>query len=597
MNQFIKKKSLSVFLALTLVLALSISAFAAWPSFQNDNTNNGVVTTQPPITTPSSVAEVALPYGGTTYTGVDATSVIGGNTVYTVYNGGTNGARVAATALDVAPSPTPTPTWTVELFDSGATSPADVHANNVSQLSTPYLGTLSTANDVLYALKSWTTSPLYTSSTFNATNWDTDDVTFASGTATFPANITSDITSMTAEVTFATAVHTLSIQTDLNPGTSTTSQYSITLEPEGGGTEITLVPETVFTGSYGTYYTYNGDELSGNYTITLTVDAGNTAATATNISFSGYNWALYLITVEDQDIMRIAYGEGQANTPISYDNSGNIYWGIWGGDRTYYQIPMDLSGPAVPFRPGNDGDNFYGAGAAFVSRGENDDYMVFGSDSGTVYVRPTGDFASGSGNQFEIDPANPIRSSIAVDSDAEYAYFTSYVGTSGLLWQVQVNQIFRGDPQSLTSIAFDFGATTSTPVASANGYVYVGWYNGFTSGGVVGIEARSFTQAPLFDVYGNGADSSHDAGAPVQASPIVYSTGVGTENRIDYIYFTTNSGSGEGYCYYNEIDADDIDEAWYAGGTSGNPYAVQGFASDGGYLVYGDDGNYLYIMH
>lgn len=47
------RKGLSILLAFVLVLAMSAtSAFAAWPSFQNDADNNGIIDVQPAITTP-----------------------------------------------------------------------------------------------------------------------------------------------------------------------------------------------------------------------------------------------------------------------------------------------------------------------------------------------------------------------------------------------------------------------------------------------------------------------------------------------------------------------------------------------------------------
>jgi hypothetical protein len=82
------------------------------------------------------------------------------------------------------------------------------------------------------------------------------------------------------------------------------------------------------------------------------------------------------------------------------------------------------------------------------------------------------------------------------------------------------------------------------------------------------------------------------SGDPVQASPIVYSG-----SYYDLIYFTTNSSTGKGYCYYYDTNYPYSEPVWSAGGTSANPYAEQGFASDNGYLVYGDDANNLYIMH
>jgi hypothetical protein len=130
-------------------------------------------------------------------------------------------------------------------------------------------------------------------------------------------------------------------------------------------------------------------------------------------------------------------------------------------------------------------------------------------------------------------------------------------------------------------------------VISANGYVYVGSYgydanfNGIGLVQAVAVAGFSPTST-VIDVYGTKAAPLD----PVQSSVIVY-----TSAPWNYVYFTTNSGSGAGYCYRHNVTSGAVQSVWSAGGTSSNPYAVQGFASDGGYLVYGDDGNYLYIMH
>ena len=128
-------------------------------------------------------------------------------------------------------------------------------------------------------------------------------------------------------------------------------------------------------------------------------------------------------------------------------------------------------------------------------------------------------------------------------------------------------------------------SSTTTPTLSDNGVLYAG-VNGYDSlfngvGAVYAFDPATLTR--LDTIY---------TGDQVQASSIVYSD---TVEQIDYVYFTTNSAQGAGFCYsYDAFGT--IAQEWTAGGTSGNRYALQGFSSDGGYLVYGDDGNNLYFM-
>ena len=189
-------------------------------------------------------------------------------------------------------------------------------------------------------------------------------------------------------------------------------------------------------------------------------------------------------------------------------------------------------------------------------------------------------------------PNDKIRSSVVFDANSQCFYFTSrYTDSStstytGEVWQLPYLAIFQSG--TLATLAYNVtlsNASTSTPVISDNEYVYVGTYNDFTSGTVEAVSVYLFPGTPTKIIY---------SGGPVQASPIVYSDGV-----EDYIYFTTNSGTGKGYCYYFDTSSPTTPATleWSAGGNSANPYAEQGFASDNGYLVYGDDSNNLYIMH
>ncbi|HQC35798.1 MAG TPA: hypothetical protein PL035_01785, partial [Bacillota bacterium] len=168
-----------------------------------------------------------------------------------------------------------------------------------------------------------------------------------------------------------------------------------------------------------------------------------------------------------------------------------------------------------------------------------------------------------------------------------YAYFTSNDGTNGKVHKATVSTLLNPIP-TIAAQSFNNKLSTSTPVISDSGYVYFGVHTaGWPShGGIIGTQASTFNS--LFSVYGSAYPGT-PTGEPVQASPIVY-----TYDGTDYIYFTTNSGSGKGYCY--KYDGFDAGLAWQAGGASGNRYSMQGFASDNGWLVYGDDGGMLYII-
>ena len=304
----------------------------------------------------------------------------------------------------------------------------------------------------------------------------------------------------------------------------------------------------------------------------------------------------------------IASGTGEVTTPISYDNSGNIYWGTWSNATIpttgiYYQY-IPSTNTLNPFSPANS-QGYYWAGAVFVTVGSAG-YMVFGSDSGTVYVRPVTNFSSGTGYTHTVpasDQNKHIRSSIALLGG--YLYFTSaYSNTdvtpfifTGKLWRLATSSLTTsGDLSNPVELP---GASTSTPVVSNNSFVYVGWYRqstGFVgSGGVVTVPVAKFLTGSLVDVYGNGVSGSGVSGDMVQSSPLVRT--IGGEN---YIYFTTNASNGKGYCYQHTPSSAAAQFVWSAGGTIPTPYehyTLQGFAANNGYLIYGDDASDIYIMH
>ncbi len=582
------KRLLTLVLVVVLVFALSVSAFATWSSFQGNNTNSGTIPTsaQPAITSSATVTPVSLPYNNpdySVYTGVDAASVIQGNYAFTLYNGGVSGAndvggaRMQATNITTT-DPNERVLWNIQL---------DADASNDMQLSTPYY---DSNNNAIYAAVTYTTVfQNYTS----VSNWSTSGgASISSGAATFTAANQSVSTSLT----LTNPVNTIQVSSNLavtGPNSETTYYAGYTVTLSNGNTTYTLVNnETASSAWAGTYATYNGAQISaGTYTLTFTINSLDTNATATlsTLTMSRYDWRLYSISDANttnkvlSDVL--ASGEGQINTHIN-SIGGYLYFGGFGGEHSYYQYgPIDdeNTDPSLTKFTPNTQEDFYYAGASKSSK-NNTNYVVFGSESGKVYVRPVGaTFGTATGSVINLaskqSACGPIRSSICV-KDGVWYLSSRGTGSNGYLWKIT-----DGTTSDPTVVYRQLnGNSTSTPVVSNNNYVYVGYSSGYSSGGVVCVPANFTSSTTLTSIY---------SGHPVQSSPLVYTYG-----GYDYVYFTTNHENGKGYCYswYAGYQAT-IANVWALGGTSGNPYAVQGFSSENGYLVYGDDGNYLYIIH
>lgn len=272
----------------------------------------------------------------------------------------------------------------------------------------------------------------------------------------------------------------------------------------------------------------------------------------------------------------------QINTPIV--KSGNyLYFGTWVGNGTiegstspgrYYQLNLtnlsDVQSVSSIYH------GFYWAGATIVGS-----TVYFGGDGGYLYYRPVG---SGFGTTNDTDiystsinlssvsgvTAGNVRSSLCYYNGC--LYFTSQ---GGYLWCYNI---------STGSLIYAYigGASTSTPVISTTGYIYVGCY-GTSVKGVKGLPLSAFTTnitstgSPWITVY---------SGGNVQASIIVY-----TKYGYDYLYFTTNVSGGAGYCYKG---AGSYTQRW---ATSSGTYTLQGMAASGGYLTFGNDANTFYVIH
>lgn len=567
-------KALPILLALVLVLATATPAFAEWTSFQRNNVNNGRLVNAPTAPAPSYTS-VTLP-GEIGATGVNTTPVTqivaGAATAYTLYDGGVASATYGGARLSSVNLETAAENWNIRL---------DAAAGGSQQLSTPYL---DSANDILYAGVTYYDNKLQGTSVGGWKDANNNPLVSFS----FPANTATTI--HYDNLSFTGDYYSPQLTTDIMVTAGLITSCSAALTGAGGTYNLTAYP----TAGYNLNFYGDGSTLipGGAYTLSMTINPTSTLA-PTNVQYLISHWKLYKVedvdTTPDPD--EIAGGDGQINTPID-TAGGYLYFGIYEGDRCFYQCTT--GGTKTPFPPAG-GEDFYWAGAAKYDVDDDDDYVVFGSESGTVYMRPRGanfgDLAYGS--SITLPGAGNIRSSICYDENGGNFYCTS---KGGYLWQIPTNlssaaSVDIKDPTYAT-------ASTSTPVVSDNGIVYVGCYNSFSGGAVKGVPAAAFAPANLFTVY-TGANK------PVQCSVTAYSD---TINLIDYIYFTTNSGPGTGYCYSVDPFSTPVATAQVWSKAAVNyDYTLQGMATEDSaghvYMAFGDNADYatgdckLYIVH
>jgi hypothetical protein len=564
------KKILTSLLALTLVFALAVTAFAAWPSFQNSQTNNGLIPASPAphITTSPTVNSQTLQYRGSVFSGIDTTSVLdtdsGNPYAFTLYNGGSTlvkngGARLSAVTVN-----NNTEKWNIQL------DPAD----NVQQLSTPYLAATSNtlyagvtsytnqlASDGVAGWKDINGNPLDSYAEFNVgtTVIHYDNLT-----------IPSDYWEPQLATNANSATGTISGRMVLTDGTNT---YDL-----GSSMYYNSLPNP------GDWTIYNANSTSvmvpaGTYTLTLTVDT-SVPLYATSFEFLTSNWSLYKVTGihgVQPAATRLDGGYGQINTPLKSTNGNVLYFGIYEGDRCYYQFTTTGTPSKIAFKP-DGGEDFYYAGA-YVN---GVTYVVFGSESGKLYVRPAdATFGSDVGQVIDLTLTRPdaghIRSSVSRLAGQNYLYLTSQgSGANGYLWKISTNST----PLTLSANLQLPSNSTSTPVITSNNYIYVGYYNygGFPSAGGVRAVRTDFSND--YSVY---------AGDPIQSSVVAYVSGT-----TDYVYFTTNSTDGRGCCYSFDTIAQTAASVWDTG--EDGSYTLQGMASNEGYLVFGNDANKLFVV-
>jgi hypothetical protein len=500
------------------------------------------------------------------YVGADTTSVILKDVAFTLYNGGVlngiaGGARLQATEYM---SSSPAARWNIQL---------NPKADNVQQLSTPYIDP-DTA--VLYAATTYYTNELVSD---GVQGWT--DNTGAQISDPYPvAASASPVTITYNGLNIPSDYWVPQLVTDIDVPSGTISG-TLTLTDTQTGAVYTYGPSTFYPG-YGpwTLFWDGGMIPAGNYKVAFTITT-DTNLQLGSLKFLVSNWELFRVEKTLEPVPAVSFitgGYGQANTPISYDKADNIYLGIYEGDRSYYQINK-VTSAVTKFTPSG-GDDFYGAGAAYVSA---DNTIVFGSDNGIIYKQNAANFTS-TVNTLTLSSvqanAGQVRSSVAYNGD-NILYFTSRgTGSVGYIWGIDVmlSPVYGAAALQLNS--------TSTPVLSDSRIIYVGTYgyNPTTFASVGTVEAFDRSLTHLATIY---------KGDPVQASPIVW-TDEESDPPKDYVYFTTNSGTGAGWCYSYPLGGTPA-QVWTSPNTSANAYSVQGMASSEGFVIWGDDGNYLYI--
>jgi hypothetical protein len=588
-----------------MVLSVTTTAFAAWPVYNGNDDHNGQITTGVPNIglTPVNSTAVPLPNNGSGWDGVDTQTVMrtvdGTTYAYVIYDGYTTssitqdgGTRIAKINCN-----TNTVVWSKR-----------VGLNPGFQLSTPLLVEAPReADDVLYVGVNGY-SQILVNDGLNPNAVPAGWTVTGSG-VTWQSNY--------VEITGTNSATLTQAGITLDPSQTNRAAVGISVnDPDGDEVQIEVLvaidgrvqvqntfPNTdqpkPIGGSYYLNENFTSGLSGGNYSVVVNVLA-NTSGSPVDVDYaqlyqqSGSIQKVTGLNADDGDdvsSVSIVTGiTGQINTPItsySYTDSQRvthncIYFGTWGGGG-YYQV--DLANPSSPAIFTSSYGGFYWAGAY-----SDGNFVYFGGDGGYLYYVPVDGFedTASASNSMALSGGGNVRSSIS--TDGTNLYFTNQ---SGYLWKA--TKAVPGTPitpPNLTSVSLP-STSTSTPALSENGYIYVGYYSGFSSGGVAAIPLGSFTQASLVDVYGNGVSGTGTAGDPVQCSPIVY-TDVET-TFADYVYFTTNSDAGAGYCYEFDGSAPGT-QIWTAAETSSNRYALQGYSSDNGYLVYGDDGDNLYIV-
>jgi hypothetical protein len=581
-----KKVSRIFAIVLCLAIVLSVTAFANWTQIGSNTNHNGVVTSAP--TTAFNAGDTAhetyftLPKNGSGWDGVDTVPVmrtVGTGTsavtyAYVLYDGYNisnlnGGGRVAKINCNTGAL-----VWSHQISKASG-----------MQLSSPLLVPGSTeADDVLYVAAASSSQVL---PALDSGSWTKDDATLSSSTVSVSAGST--VTLSTSGYAMAsTPSNRVAMGIYIGTSASTSASATVTWNVNGTtGSKSFSSSDLLQDGDTGRYYFYLNENIGAitaaspntiTYTVTMS-GAGGTIEYAQQYQHTGAVQAVTGLNstdgtgISNKAVTAGTAISGQINTPITYDGT-YIYFGTWSGSSgTYYQVDVtsvDADGDKLyTLKSCSPGKGFYWAGAVKVGN-----FVYFGSDGGTLYGRKISNFNSTApANAKSLDlttiesGAGNIRS--AIMTDGTYLYFTSQ---GGFLWCILPDSNGNITHQWHASIG---GTSTSTPTKVGD-RIYVGYYSGFSAGGVQYVSTAS-----------GHAVTTVASGFPVQSSIVV--KGSGTDD--DYLYFVTNAAAGAGYCFQPSNSTST--PVWK---TTSGTYALGGMAIENGYAVFGNERDQLFIV-
>lgn len=576
-----RKASKTLTIVLCLAMVMTATALASWPMYQGDIAHTGqIIDATPPINSNPSVVYATLPYSGSGWSGVDSEPVMheecdGNMYAYVLYNAHSNyGASIAKVAC------------------SGTNAGNVIWCTQVALTATDQLSTpLLIGNTLYYVYNNETTK---TSASLTGRQYSSSSLT------------------MNVVLADSDGCYRLYIPSVVTSGSSATMAVKVT-KPDGSSVYLNMDnvdPNETGSPTTRTLTTSTStSSLNKNYSsvfssvglYTIEIDYTLTSGSYMTGTCRLYQQNATLSRIDDVTVsqnpsvspMAVNLVSGQVNTPITTDGTF-LYFGSWlnaASNGKYYQVDIrngSTYGNCKSYLSGT-GYGFYWAGAVPIDIDGDDiyDYMAFGGDGGYLYYRSIADFEN-TGGVYDLSAlgnvtAGNVRSTIS--SDGTYIYFTSQgpTGTS-YLWRFLISTIGYINP-TCDVITLDGGTSTSTPAISESGLIYVGYYNGFASGGIDVINSTSNT----FAIVKNISDMP-----AIQSSVDVYAD---LNNGFDYIYFTTNAMAGGGYCYRINITSPFNSQEMWNTTSLGNNTCLQGMAACNGYLTFGNDSNRFYIVH